>query len=244
MRNNKMNLSDRMTHFYIKNIKKWMPCPVCGEKLYISKDGELWECSQCHYQLSDTEFCNDFVFWFCDGCNTYLNVQEGFDRESKRWTCVKCGFENVITESNIKGECKDCGVLLDNPNATICEECKIARMEKAKIILEGISDICYQTASILDTVSGSDEESECDNYEYFTENENCTNSTDHICSCCGKTFDLTSARRKIGRYYGAGTYNDYYPNGDICTDCAIAEISCDVATGEEIAELMGDSWDD
>ncbi len=65
-----------------------------------------------------------------------------------------------------------------------------------------------------------------------------------ICSRCGNEFDLSYARRSIGQGYGAGTYNDYYPDGDVCEDCAVEEISCDYATGAEIKELMGTSWDD
>lgn len=65
-----------------------------------------------------------------------------------------------------------------------------------------------------------------------------------ICSRCGDEFDVSSARRSIGRRYGGGTYDDYYPEGDVCEECAVEEISCDYATGEEIKELMGYSWDD
>ena len=64
------------------------------------------------------------------------------------------------------------------------------------------------------------------------------------CVRCGCEFDVSSARRSIGRSYGAGTYDDYYPNGDVCVSCATMEVSADVGTGEEIMELMGDSWDD
>lgn len=64
------------------------------------------------------------------------------------------------------------------------------------------------------------------------------------CRMCGCEFDVSEARRSIGQMYGAGVYNDYYPNGDVCRDCAIEEISCDYATGAEIMELMGTSWED
>lgn len=63
------------------------------------------------------------------------------------------------------------------------------------------------------------------------------------CVRCGCEFDLSSARRSIGRSYGAGTYDEYYPNGDVCVSCATMQISGDVDVGEEISELMGD-WDD
>ena len=61
---------------------------------------------------------------------------------------------------------------------------------------------------------------------------------------CGCEFDVSEARRSIGQKYGAGVYNDYYPDGDVCRECAIEEISCDYATGAEIMELMGTSWED
>lgn len=63
------------------------------------------------------------------------------------------------------------------------------------------------------------------------------------CSRCGSEFDLGSARRRIGHLYGAGTYNDYFPGGDVCDDCAIAEISADYGTGAEVIEDMGSGWD-
>lgn len=64
-----------------------------------------------------------------------------------------------------------------------------------------------------------------------------------VCSRCGAEFDLTRAKRRIGRLYGAGIYDDYYENGDICDNCAIEEISADYAEGEEIIKNMGSGWD-
>ena len=64
------------------------------------------------------------------------------------------------------------------------------------------------------------------------------------CEFCGREFNLTHAKRVIGRWYGAGAYDYYYPEGTACEDCATGVISCDVGTAEEIAELMGDSWYD
>lgn len=66
-----------------------------------------------------------------------------------------------------------------------------------------------------------------------------------ICSRCGEEFDLSFARRSIGRSYGAGVYNDYYPDGDVCESCATEEISADYSTGADIlgyARKCG--WDD
>ena len=65
-----------------------------------------------------------------------------------------------------------------------------------------------------------------------------------ICSQCGEEFDVSYARRSIGRRYGAGVYDSYYPDGDVCEHCAFETIGADAATGEELKELMGSSWYD
>jgi len=63
------------------------------------------------------------------------------------------------------------------------------------------------------------------------------------CSRCGAEFDLTRVKRKIGRIYGAGEYNDYFPGGDVCDRCAVEEMSADFGAGEEDKENMGSGWD-
>lgn len=65
-----------------------------------------------------------------------------------------------------------------------------------------------------------------------------------ICSWCGKEFDLERARRSIGRSYGAGYYDDSFPQGDACPDCARTEINNWIAAGNEIMELNGEEWED
>ena len=65
-----------------------------------------------------------------------------------------------------------------------------------------------------------------------------------FCSRCGREFDLSSARRAMGIKYGSGSYNEYYPDGDVCEECAGSEMGADFAAGAEILDLMGDSWDD
>lgn len=62
------------------------------------------------------------------------------------------------------------------------------------------------------------------------------------CVLCGREFNVSTARRSIRRSYGAGTYNAYYPDGDVCEYCAIEEVSADYATGAELKDLMADSW--
>jgi len=64
------------------------------------------------------------------------------------------------------------------------------------------------------------------------------------CSRCGCDFDITRARKSLSRKYYAGVYNDCYPDGDVCENCASEEIGADYATGLELQELMGSSWDD
>lgn len=39
--------------------------------------------------------------WYCDGCGTYMNDQEGFTVEDDYWVCTECGWENDVTEDNI-----------------------------------------------------------------------------------------------------------------------------------------------
>ena len=65
-----------------------------------------------------------------------------------------------------------------------------------------------------------------------------------ICVRCGREFDVAYARRSIGHRYGAGSYNDYYLEGDVCEYCATEVISADYNAGAELKELMGTSWDD
>jgi len=64
------------------------------------------------------------------------------------------------------------------------------------------------------------------------------------CERCGTEFDISTARRIIGARYGAGTYNEYYPEGGVCESCAVEQVSADYATGAELKELMGSSWYD
>lgn len=65
-----------------------------------------------------------------------------------------------------------------------------------------------------------------------------------ICKYCGAEFDVSTARRSIGRSCGAGLYDEYYPDGDVCQFCAVTEIGGDIAAGDELIELMGTGWDD
>lgn len=128
----KKNLTEKITHAYIRKIKKWMFCPACRDgKMVINKKSTMWQCEKCSYQLSADEFEDDYVFWFCDECGTYLNVQEGFNRNASKHICTKCGYENDTTLNNIKGICIDCGKIIPDLEQTLCADCRIARKEKA-----------------------------------------------------------------------------------------------------------------
>lgn len=65
-----------------------------------------------------------------------------------------------------------------------------------------------------------------------------------ICSRCKCEFNLGDTKRMIGRRFGSGVYDDYYPNEDVCEDCALEEISADYETGEDNIELMYTGWGD
>ncbi len=66
-----------------------------------------------------------------------------------------------------------------------------------------------------------------------------------ICSRCNCEFDISDARDSIDAEFGDGIYDNTYHNGRFyCENCAFAEISADFATGQELQELMGSSWDD
>ena len=163
----KINIGDRATYFYIKNIKKWMFCPDCKNgKMTFNKRDTLWTCEECGYQFSEEYFLDDCVFWFCDECETYLNNQEGFDKNSSRHICRKCGYENDTTFNNIKGTCSDCGKLLPNPDATLCADCRQARREKAKqwLVTTGkvAAGIAVVAGAVILAASASSEEENTD----------------------------------------------------------------------------------
>ena len=65
-----------------------------------------------------------------------------------------------------------------------------------------------------------------------------------ICKYCGDEFNLSQVRRRIGRLYGKGTYDDYFSASDVCESCAVEEISPDFGTGGEDMENAASHWDD
>lgn len=147
------SIVDRLTYAYIRKIKKWMFCPSCQEgKMVLHKKSALWICEDCGYQLSADEFEDDYIFWFCDGCNAYLNIQEGFDCNASVHICTKCGYKNDTSFSNIKGVCSDCGKTLPDPDTALCVDCRQARRQRAKETLLAAS----QVAGAIATAAGAD----------------------------------------------------------------------------------------
>ena len=63
------------------------------------------------------------------------------------------------------------------------------------------------------------------------------------CICCGREFDVSYARRSLGRRYGAGTYDDYCPEANDCEICLSEEVGADYSAGAQLIELMGTGWD-
>lgn len=64
-----------------------------------------------------------------------------------------------------------------------------------------------------------------------------------VCPRCRNEFDFRNSKRKIDRIYGIGTYDNYFSDEKVCSDCAVAEISADYEIGGEIIEDMGSGWD-
>ncbi len=130
-----------------------MFCPACQQgKMTIDKNSIIWTCENCGYELTADEFEDDYVFWFCDECNSYLNNQEGFDRKASRHICRSCGYENDTTFDNVKGICSDCGKITPNPNTTLCADCKQARKNKAKAWLATAGKVAGVVAAVAGTI--------------------------------------------------------------------------------------------
>jgi DNA-directed RNA polymerase subunit M/transcription elongation factor TFIIS len=130
-----------------------MFCPACQhDKMTINKKSTMWTCEDCGYKLSADEFEDDYVFWFCDECNSYLNYQEGFDRQASRHICRNCGYENDTNLDNIKGICFDCGKIIPDPDATLCADCKQIRKKKAKEWLITAGKVVGIAAAVVGTV--------------------------------------------------------------------------------------------
>ncbi len=83
------------------SVEYWTDCPVCrSPNMFLGSEGRGWKCPDCGYRMTAEEK-ETAVFWFCDDCDTFLNIQEGFSTDSETWICTECGYENNVTEENI-----------------------------------------------------------------------------------------------------------------------------------------------
>ena len=98
--------------------RDWI-CPVCGTLLNtqdgFSADLDMWTCKVCNSILgSDGDVTMGFdpvegfknarfpgVYWYCDNCEAFLNIQNGFDDHYDNWVCEECGHVNPISDSEI-----------------------------------------------------------------------------------------------------------------------------------------------
>ena len=162
----KRNIIELATNTYLRRIKKWMFCPSCQhDKMIINNKTKMWTCQGCGYQLSTDEFENDYIFWFCDECKTYLNNQDGFDPKAKKHVCTKCGYISDTTLENLKAICADCGRVISDSKATVCADCREERYRKArewvaKAVKEVIVTVVVAGVTYLITKGDGDEDSE------------------------------------------------------------------------------------
>lgn len=83
------------------SVDLWTDCPACRSRnMFFDRSRKMWECPDCRYTITNRDK-NSGVFWFCDDCEAYLNVQPGFDTESGVWVCTECGYENDVTSNNV-----------------------------------------------------------------------------------------------------------------------------------------------
>lgn len=45
-------------------------------------------------------------------------------------------------------------------------------------------------------------------------------SIERTCEICGKRFYLQNVRSAIGRIFYVNSYDEFFPEGNICIDCA------------------------
>lgn len=90
-------------HSSQKSLKKLktMICPNCGETMFLDEYADIWRCVDCDYNITNQKIKSGEVFWFCDECDSFLNIQKGFTTKDGNWICTDCGFDNDVTDDNI-----------------------------------------------------------------------------------------------------------------------------------------------
>lgn len=83
------------------NVEYVSDCPACrGKNMMLGPEGKMWLCADCGYKILDRDM-QDGVFWICDECDAFLNIQPGFTDKNNEWICVDCGHKNSITGNDI-----------------------------------------------------------------------------------------------------------------------------------------------
>lgn len=70
-----------------------------------------------------------------------------------------------------------------------------------------------------------------------------TKETDK-CTKCEREFYVPDTKKIIDGRYGIGTYSNWYPDHDICSDCVRSFTRSDLADGSEMSVIMSDAWED
>lgn len=77
-----------------------MACPCCGGTMNLQN--KAWLCQNCAFCITQKDMIQDnVVFWFCDKCNRFMNVQPGFTDKNGTWKCAACGWVNDVSDENI-----------------------------------------------------------------------------------------------------------------------------------------------
>ena len=83
------------------SVKIWTDCPACrSPNMYQGPEKRGWICPDCGYIWREKERRHG-VLWFCDECETFLNVQPGFNGKYGTWRCTECCHMCEITKDSI-----------------------------------------------------------------------------------------------------------------------------------------------
>lgn len=95
------------------NINFWdvIKCPDCGEYTEVynyvnSKNGDFYVCENC---ITDYFYCEHCSEYYDDTYDTY-ETNEGYD------VCEDCRWNDYV-------ECNSCGAIVNNNDATYCDDC-------------------------------------------------------------------------------------------------------------------------
>ena len=82
-------------------VKLWTDCPVCrSPNMHLGPEKRAWRCPDCGYVWRNKDKRRG-ILWFCDRCETYLNIQSGFTTKNKTWKCSECSHINSVTKKDI-----------------------------------------------------------------------------------------------------------------------------------------------